>query len=91
MASHSSSGSSFEPIGDNQSIDLSRKSIEEAIEDDLSFVLTENIDDDKTSGEEMSQSKYSQVISIILYFFITVLSQMSIYYRLAVYNAPKLF
>ena len=69
MASHSSSGSSFEPIADNQSIDLSRKSIEEAIEDDLSFVLAENIDYDKTSGEEMSQSKYSQVISIILFFF----------------------
>ena len=73
MASHSSSGSSFEPIADNQSIDLSRKSIEEAIEDDLSFVLAENIDDDKTSGEEMSQSKYSQVISIILNFFIFAL------------------
>ena len=72
MASQSSDASSFENIADSKSIDSSRKSIEEAIEDDLSFVLAEaeNIADDKTACEEMSKSKYSQVISIFLYFFI---------------------
>ena len=81
MASQSSDASSFEPIADSKSIDLSRKSIEEAIEDDLSFVLAEQIaDDDKTSGEEMSKSKYSQVkISVFLYFFISALWLILIY------------
>ena len=53
MASQSSE-SSFEPIDS--------KSIEEAIEDeDLSFVMAEDNASDKIS-DEMSRSKYSQVI-----------------------------
>ena len=55
MASQSST-SSFEPIIDS-------KSIEEAIEDEeLSFVMAEDDATDKIP-DEMSKSKYSQVIT----------------------------
>ena len=57
MASQSST-SSFETIIDS-------KSIEEAIEDEeLSFVMAEDDTSDKIS-DEMSKSKYSQVITFI--------------------------
>ena len=56
MASQSST-SSFEPIIDS-------KSIEEAIEDEeLSFVMAEDEASDKIP-DEMSKSKYSQVITL---------------------------
>ena len=56
MASQSST-SSFEPIIDS-------KSIEEAIEDEeLSFVMAEDDASDKIP-DEMSKSKYSQVITL---------------------------
>lgn len=63
MASQSSA-SSFEPIVDS-------KSIEEAIEDEeLSFVMAEDDASDKIS-DEMSKSKYSQVITLRnLYIFV---------------------
>ena len=62
MASQSSTAS-FEPVDS--------KSIEEAIEEDLSFVMADETIE--KVGDEMSKSKYSQVISIILYFFIFAL------------------
>ena len=59
MASQSST-SSFEPIIDS-------KSIEEAIEDEeLSFVMAEDDATDKIP-DEMSKSKYSQVITFVKY------------------------
>ena len=58
MASQSST-SSFEPIIDS-------KSIEEAIEDEeLSFVMAEDDASDKIP-DEMSKSKYSQVITFYI-------------------------
>ena len=61
MASQSST-SSFEPIIDS-------KSIEEAIEDEeLSFVMAED-DASENIPDEMSKSKYSQVIAFMIYLY----------------------